>query len=55
MEMEVRVSREAPSLRWASQRAAGQAEAMREYLAWEVDLLQRIERDGSCSFRLLHG
>jgi len=35
------------------ERAAGQAEAMKEYLAWEVDLLQRIERDGSCSFRPL--
>ena len=25
--------------------------AMAEYLSWEVDLVSRIERDGSCSFR----
>ena len=25
--------------------------AMREYLAWETDLLPRIERDGSLKFR----
>ena len=35
------------------ERAAGQAEAMKEYLAWEVDLLARIERDGSCRFHPL--
>jgi len=35
------------------ERAAGQTAAMKEYLAWEVDLLARIERDGSCSFRPL--
>lgn len=34
-------------------RSAGQAAAMQDYLAWEVDLLQRIERDGSCSFHPL--
>jgi 3-mercaptopyruvate sulfurtransferase SseA len=27
--------------------------AMEEYLAWEVDLLQRIERDGTTNFTLL--
>jgi 3-mercaptopyruvate sulfurtransferase SseA len=32
-------------------RSGGQAAAMKEYLAWEIDLLQRIERDGTCSFR----
>jgi hypothetical protein len=26
------------------------AKAMSEYLSWEVDLLARIERDGSASF-----
>jgi hypothetical protein len=26
------------------------AKAMDEYLAWEVDLLQRIERDGTTDF-----
>jgi len=31
-------------------RAGGQAAAMQEYLAWEIDLLQRIERDGTCRF-----
>jgi len=31
-------------------RSGGQAAAMREYLAWEIDLLQRIERDGTCRF-----
>jgi len=34
-------------------RSAGQAAAMKDYLAWEVDLLQRIERDGTCSFHPL--
>ena len=24
--------------------------AMSEYLSWEVDLVQRIERDGTCNF-----
>ncbi len=31
-------------------RSGGQGAAMQEYLAWEVDLLRRIERDGSCRF-----
>jgi rhodanese-related sulfurtransferase len=31
-------------------RSGGQTAAMQEYLAWEVDLLNRIERDGSCRF-----
>jgi rhodanese-related sulfurtransferase len=31
----------------------GGAAAMREYLSWEVDLLRRIERDGSCRFHPL--
>jgi rhodanese-related sulfurtransferase len=31
-------------------RGGGQEAAMREYLAWEIDLLQRIERDGTCRF-----
>jgi rhodanese-related sulfurtransferase len=31
-------------------RADDQAGAMREYLSWEIDLLSRIERDGSCHF-----
>ena len=34
-------------------RNAGQAAAMQEYLAWEIDLLDRIERDGTSSFRPL--
>ena len=37
------------------ERSSGQTAAMKEYLAWEVDLLQRIERDGSCSFQPLRG
>jgi rhodanese-related sulfurtransferase len=36
-------------------RSAGQAAAMKDYLAWEIDLLKRIERDGSCRFRPLRG
>jgi rhodanese-related sulfurtransferase len=36
-------------------RSAGQAKAMQDYLAWEVDLLPRIERDGTSSFRPLSG
>jgi len=36
-------------------RSAGQTAAMKDYLAWEVDLLQRIERDGSCHFHPLGG
>ena len=34
-------------------RSGGQTAAMQEYLAWEVDLLKRIERDGSCDFHPL--
>jgi rhodanese-related sulfurtransferase len=33
------------------ERAANTSTAMEEYLAWEVDLLPRIERDGTCHFR----
>jgi rhodanese-related sulfurtransferase len=33
------------------ERAANTTNAMEEYLAWEVDLLPRIERDGTCHFR----
>ena len=33
------------------ERAAGGSTAMQEYLAWEVDLLDRIKRDGSCRFQ----
>ena len=29
------------------------AKAMGDYLAWEVDLLQRIERDGTTNFMRL--
>jgi 3-mercaptopyruvate sulfurtransferase SseA len=36
-------------------RSAGQAKAMQDYLAWEIDLLPRIERDGTSSFRPLSG
>jgi hypothetical protein len=32
------------------ERAKDTATAMREYLSWEVDLLARIERDGSVNF-----
>jgi rhodanese-related sulfurtransferase len=32
------------------ERSADTAKAMSEYLSWEVDLLSRIERDGSASF-----
>jgi rhodanese-related sulfurtransferase len=31
-------------------RSGGQAEAMQAYLDWEMDLLARVERDGSCRF-----
>ena len=34
------------------ERGADNEGAMREYLAWEVDLLSRIERDGSAGFAL---
>jgi rhodanese-related sulfurtransferase len=33
------------------ERASKTSDAMAEYLAWEVDLLPRIERDGTCYFR----
>jgi len=33
------------------ERTAKTTDAMAEYLAWEVDLLPRIERDGTCHFR----
>ena len=36
-------------------RSAGQERAMQEYLAWEIDLLKRIERDGTSDFRPLSG
>ncbi|MBV8538605.1 MAG: thiosulfate sulfurtransferase [Alphaproteobacteria bacterium] len=32
------------------ERAAGVSAAMSEYLAWEVDLIDRIKRDGTCRF-----
>ncbi|HUL91521.1 MAG TPA: rhodanese-like domain-containing protein [Burkholderiales bacterium] len=32
-------------------RSGGQVAAMKEYLAWEIDLLQRVERDGTCRFQ----
>jgi hypothetical protein len=32
-------------------RARDTRKAMEDYLAWEVDLLPRIERDGTCRFR----
>ena len=31
--------------------AAGVEAAMKEYLSWEIDLVQQIERDGGCRFR----
>jgi rhodanese-related sulfurtransferase len=37
------------------ERTAGVADAMKDYLAWEVDLLARIERDGTTRFRPLIG
>jgi len=33
------------------ERPSKTTDAMAEYLAWEVDLLPRIERDGTCRFR----
>jgi rhodanese-related sulfurtransferase len=35
------------------ERASGTTDAMQEYLAWEIDLLERIERDGTTAFRPL--
>jgi hypothetical protein len=32
------------------ERGSDTTNAMREYLSWEVDLLARIERDGSTDF-----
>jgi rhodanese-related sulfurtransferase len=32
------------------ERGGGTTGAMNEYLSWEVDLVQRIERDGTCHF-----
>jgi rhodanese-related sulfurtransferase len=32
------------------ERTAGATAAMSEYLSWEVDLLERIDRDGTCHF-----
>jgi rhodanese-related sulfurtransferase len=34
----------------AYERASGVRDAMEEYLRWEVDLLHRIEQDGTCRF-----
>ena len=36
------------------ERPGDQARAMNEYLSWEVDLLARIERDGTCNFLRPH-
>jgi hypothetical protein len=35
------------------ERDAGVTDAMKEYLSWEVDLAQLIERDGTTRFRPL--
>ena len=35
------------------ERDSGNTAAMNEYLSWEIDLPQRIERDGTCRFRPL--
>ena len=32
------------------ERAGDTTGAMNEYLSWEVDLVRRIERDGTCNF-----
>jgi hypothetical protein len=32
------------------ERAGDTKDAMSEYLSWEVDLVSRIERDGTCRF-----
>ncbi len=37
----------------AYERSTGVRAAMEEYLAWEIDLLHRIEQDGTCRFRTL--
>jgi rhodanese-related sulfurtransferase len=36
----------------AYERASGVKAAMEEYLAWELDLLHRIEADGTCRFHI---
>ena len=35
------------------ERPSGTTEAMQDYLAWEVDLLERIRRDGTSAFHPL--
>jgi 3-mercaptopyruvate sulfurtransferase SseA len=35
------------------ERSVGTTEAMNEYLSWEVDLLDRIDKDGTCNFHPL--
>jgi rhodanese-related sulfurtransferase len=35
------------------ERSSGQTAAMNEYLSWEMDLVERVAHDGSCSFRPL--
>ncbi|MGB7257173.1 MAG: rhodanese-like domain-containing protein [Pseudolabrys sp.] len=37
------------------ERAGDPKDAMNEYLSWEIDLLQRIERDGTCRFTTAQG
>ncbi len=51
---DVRMADEAVDL-WLKpyERPNDTAKAMDEYLAWEVDLLQRVERDGTANFKLL--
>ena len=36
-------------------RAGGVEEAMNEYLAWELNLVDQIERDGTAHFRAFPG
>ena len=36
----------------ARDRPAERERYMREYLAWEIDLVNQIARDGDCRFRL---
>jgi 3-mercaptopyruvate sulfurtransferase SseA len=36
----------------ARERPAERERWMREYLAWEIDLVNQIARDGDCRFRL---
>jgi rhodanese-related sulfurtransferase len=35
------------------ERSSGQTAAMNEYLSWEMDLVKRVELDGTCRFRPL--